>query len=198
VRRCSAYGGGLILNRKQLSAAIEHIDSGYVVILAPQHCVDAVNLYRYGQDNPITLEDPLGLFTFSFGFTGSFIFGSGVTGGVGIYVTNQARYGGWDVGGYTTQGTGSGLDIVGGVQVGYTPGDVSNFGSPTTTCNAGMGPYTGSTSNTGGVSGTYGYGAPFTLSTTHTTTRTQGIVDDVLGPMELDLRRSAQPGPFDW
>jgi RHS repeat-associated protein len=163
-----------------------------------QRAFPAVNLYRYGQDNPVIFDDPLGLFTFTFGFTGSFIAGSGVTGGVGVYVTNQAGYGGWDIGVYTTQGTGTGLDIGGGVQVGYTPGDVSNFGSPTTSCNAGAGPFTGSTSNTGGVSGTYGYGAPFTLSTTHTTTRTQGIVDDVLGPMELDLRRSTQPGPFDW
>lgn len=104
----------------------------------PLGLVAGLNLYAYVGGDPIIGRDPLGLLNFVGQVGGSFVFGGGGEGYVGIYVTFPQRGGpDADVGIYASGGIGAGYNVGGGVAGGLIKGDVNDIRGITYNANGG-------------------------------------------------------------
>ena len=89
------------------------------------------NIYAYVGGNPVNYADPLGLFTIFGSLGGSAVGVYGAEGSGGIYINTTDA----DAGVFASGGTGWGLNISAGWQVGYMSGDVNAFRGETDNTN---------------------------------------------------------------
>jgi hypothetical protein len=99
-----------------------------------------VNLFRYVNGNPLSLRDPLGLFSLLGGAGGSYVLGGGVEGSGGFYL-NPGLFGqSGDFGVFGSGGYGGGLNISGDAFLGVIYGDARNVAGETINSNLSLGP----------------------------------------------------------
>lgn len=141
------------------------------------------SLYGYGDNNPLSNVDPLGLNTYTIGANGALAFLGGGQGALGIYFNPGKGCGEeLDFGLYSSAGVAVGTNVGAGVVGGVLYGPASSLAGRTYDTNSSIGPVQGSFSVApdGTTSWTAGWsivGLPGGGSVSATTTQTFGISD---------------------